>query len=238
MSDVSGVSGASALSNLQISTKTADETEENELGQTAFLELMIAQLNNQNPLDPQDNSAFIAELAQFSSVEGIQQLNNNFSSFSNSFMSNQALQASSLVGTSVTVPATSAALTSTDIVSGIIDLPASTSDLSLNIYSDSGELVDTVDIGSQSAGEVVFRWDGYNMEVNGELLDWNTSQEGGAAAGTYTFEALATVDGEPTQLDTSLSANVNSVTVAADGTLTLNLAGLGPVSVGEVKQFN
>jgi flagellar basal-body rod modification protein FlgD len=236
MSDVSAVSNA--ISDLQISTKTEDEKKDNELGQSAFLELMIAQLNNQDPLSPQENGDFIAQLAQFSSVEGIDRLNNNFDTFTNSFMSNQALQASSLVGSSVTVPASSTDLNAGSFVSGSIDLPASTSDMQVSIYDDSGALVDQIPLGSQSAGEVLFRWDGYNFETNGELLDWNSSHEEGLPPGNYRFDVTATVDGEPTQLDTALSANVNSVTVGSDGQLTLNLAGMGSVNMSDVKQFN
>lgn len=236
MSDVSNVS--SALSDLQITNKTQGIKKENELGQSAFLELMIAQLTNQDPLSPQENGEFIAQLAQFSSVEGINRLNDNFDGFTNNFMSNQALQASSLVGRSVTVPASSTNLAANSFVAGSIDLPASTSDLQVNIYNEDGELVEQVAIGSQPAGEVLFRWDGYNFEANGQLLDWTSSHTEGLPPGKYRFEAFAGIDGDTTKLDTALSANVNSVTLGQDGQLTLNLAGLGSVSMSDVKQFN
>ncbi len=236
MSDISAVS--SAVTDLQISTKTEGEKKDNELGQSAFLELMIAQLNNQDPLSPQENGDFIAQLAQFSSVEGIDKLNNNFDSFANNFMSNQALQASSLVGRSVTVPASSTNLDINSFVAGSIDVPSSTSDLQVNIYSENGALVEQVLVGSQAAGEVVFRWDGFNFEANGELLDWSSSHAEGLPPGKYRFEVTASIDGETTALDTSLSANVNSVTLGSDGQFTLNLAGMGSVSMNDVKQFN
>ncbi|BFM16592.1 flagellar hook assembly protein FlgD [Maricurvus nonylphenolicus] len=238
MSDVSAASATSGLSDLQIATKTEDEKKDNELGQSAFLELMIAQLNNQDPLNPEENGDFIAQLAQFSSVEGIDRLNNNFEGFTNSFMSNQALQASSLVGRSVTVSASSTQLYAGSFVSGSIDLPASTSDVQVNIYDDAGALVDQVSMGYQSQGEVLFRWDGYNFEANGELLDWQSSHEEGLPPGEYRFDVTASIDGETTQLDTALSANVNSVTVGQDGKLILNLAGHGSVNMSDVKQFN
>src|SRR5471032_795987 len=71
------------------------------LGKDAFLQLLVTQLKNQNPLDPQDNSAFVAQLAQFSSLEGITTLNTTVSSIASNASSSQALQASSLVGRSV-----------------------------------------------------------------------------------------------------------------------------------------
>lgn len=236
MSQVSDTTSTnSVLSNLNISNKVP-EKKTNELGQSAFLELMITQMNNQDPLSPQDNTEFVAQLAQFSSVEGLERLNKNFTDFSSTFMSNQALQASSLVGRSVTVTTDTARLNPNDIIAGSVELPAATSDLSIAVYNKSGGLVAKIPVGNVPKGETVFRWDGENMEVNGQLLDWQADTL--APAGEYRFEAFATQDGKQEQLETSLSANVNSVTLGTDGALTLNLAGVGPVNIADVKQFN
>ena len=228
----------SALSNFSITNKTEEEKGSDELGQSAFLELMITQLENQDPLSPQDNSEFVAQLAQFSSVESLDRLNNNFDSFTNSFVENQALQASSLVGRSVTVPTDTTQLELGGVVSASVDVPNSVSDVNLKIYSEDGQLMDDIPLGAQQAGEMVFRWDGLNTEVNGELLDWRSSQDNGASPGNYRFELSSLVDGQETALNTALSANVNSVTVGANGQLTLNLAGIGAVALSDVKQFN
>lgn len=236
MTQVNNTTNNSVLNHLNINNQPK-ETKKNELGQTAFLELMITQLNNQDPLSPQDNTEFIAQLAQFSSVEGLERLNKNFDNFSSTFMSNQALQASSLVGRSVTVPAETSRLTMGGIISGSVDLPAATSDMKVNVYNGSGALVANIPVGGMPAGEVSFRWDGQFMEVNGELLTWSAGEDP-LPVGEYRFEVYATQDGKQEQLKTSLSANVNSVTLGADGTITLNLAGLGPVNIGDVKQFN
>jgi flagellar basal-body rod modification protein FlgD len=103
MADINDVTGAGALSQYDIAQKKPKETSSNELGKDDFLKLMIAQLNNQNPLEPQANAEFVAQLAQFSQVEGIQNMSKGFESLSNSYKSSQALQASSLVGGAVTV---------------------------------------------------------------------------------------------------------------------------------------
>lgn len=239
MSQVNNETANSILSNLNIANKNKDKDEEksNELGQSAFLELMITQMNNQDPLEPQDNTEFIAQLAQFSSVEGLERLNSNFEDFSGSFMSNQALQASSLVGRSVTVPSETSQLFEDGIVNGTVDLEQSASDMKLNVYNAAGELVSNIPLGSRPAGQLAFRWDGQNMEVNGELMDWQGGEEP-LPAGEYRFEVLSKQNGESVQLDTALSANVNSVTLGDDGQLTLNLAGMGAVNIGDVKQFN
>ncbi|WP_317931635.1 flagellar hook assembly protein FlgD [Halioxenophilus sp. WMMB6] len=228
----------SALSAYSVENRNTKETSNSdELGRDVFLQLLTTQLQNQNPLEPQENSEFVAQLAQFTQVESLDELSNSFGDFTGSFLSNQALQASSLVGTSVTVPTSHTLLPPDGIVSGSVDIPASTNELNIEIYDANGSLVDKIPAGAQSAGELVFRWDGSYAEVNGELLDWQSSRED-VSSGEYTFRVSANLNGEVTQLDTSLSANVNSVTVGADGELTLNLAGVGAYSFDEVVQFN
>jgi flagellar basal-body rod modification protein FlgD len=230
----SPASSSSVTDNLSISKRTEAKKNTNELGQAAFLELMITQMNNQNPLSPQDNTEFVAQLAQFSSVEGLERLNKSF----NSFMSNNALQASSLVGRSVNVESEKSTLVKGGIVAGSVDLAYATQNLKINIYDDKGSLVQNIPIGEAPRGEMVFRWDGQNMELNGELLDWEAGDDAVAAAGEYRFEITADQNGKNEALKTSLSANVNSVTIGENGALILNLAGIGAVDANKVKQFN
>lgn len=220
-----------------------EEKSNDELGQSAFLELMITQLNNQDPLSPQENGEFIAQLAQFSSVEGIERLNGNFESFNDSFLSNQALQASSLVGRAVSVPAEKTSLDPNGIVSGSFELPTAATNVSVNVYSEAGALVQTIPLGTLPSGEQSFRTDGLNFEVNGEIVDWTSDfseddMPEKLEPGVYRYEVTAVLDGEATQVDTALSANVNSVTVNPEGELVLNLAVLGSVKLSDVKQFN
>jgi len=240
MSDVASTSASDVLAGYAINKTTAAETakkKSNELGQDAFLQLMITQMKNQDPLSPQDNSEFVAQLAQFSSVQGLEKLNTSFNNFSSTFMSNQALQASSLVGRSVSVEGKTSILSSGGIVSGSVNLPASATDLKINIYDSKGALAASIPVGTATKGENNFRWDGQNIEFNGKLLDW-TSGDQALPPDTYAFEVTASQDGKTQQLATNLSANVNSVTVGEDGKLILNLAGVGPVEMSKVSQFN
>lgn len=233
MSSVASTSSSSVVDNLSITKRQETKKNTNELGQAAFLQLMITQMNNQNPLSPQDNTEFVAQLAQFSSVEALERLNTSF----NSFMSNNALQASSLVGRSVSVETETSTLYSGGIVAGSVDLTYSTSDAQIRIYDESDELIQTIPVGALPQGESVFRWDGQNIELNGQLLDWEAG-DSAAAAGQYRFEVTATQNGKTEALKTSLSANVNSVTIGENGQLILNLAGIGAVDASKVKQFN
>lgn len=239
MSNVTGTAATSttALDQFDINKKNPTVKKSNELGQDAFLELMITQMKNQDPLSPQSNTEFVAQLAQFSSVQGLEKLNTNFNSFSSSFQSNQALQASSLVGRSVSVESATSILAKDGIISGSVNLPAATSDLKINIYASNGVLAAQIPAGAAAQGDTNFRFDGHNMEVNGQLLNW-TSGAKALPADTYRFEVLATQAGTSQQLTTNLSANVNSVTLGSDGKLVLNLAGHGAVDMSKVKQFN
>lgn len=217
MSTVSGVS--SALDQYQI---TQDTTQNKELGKNEFLNLLVAQLNNQNPLEPQGNGEFIAQLAQFSTVEGVEKLNTSMESLLSGYQSSQALQASSLVGRKVIVPTDKAVVDTSESFKASLVLPVTSSNVYVNVYDSAGTVVNRVNLGEQAAGNVSFIWDG--KDASGNLLP----------PGTYKFEAQATYDGETEGLYTLLPANVDSVTLGGSE-LTLNLAGLGSVPLSQVQ---
>lgn len=216
---------SSAISHLAAQQKFQSEPKKNELGQDAFLKLMITQMNNQNPLDPQSNSEFVAQLAQFSSVEGLERLNHSIDSLVGSFQSSQALQASSLVGRQVSVATEVANLTSGEEVRGTVNVPYDTRSVTLNVYSSTGELVFTDSLGAMGAGQQAFNWSGSD-DVGNPL-----------PSGRYRIEMTADYGGETLQLGTEMRANVDSVTVGANGTLTLNVDGVGPVLLSKVRNI-
>ncbi|WP_304440024.1 flagellar hook capping FlgD N-terminal domain-containing protein, partial [Oleiphilus sp. HI0061] len=139
------VSSADALSDYRYepTTKTQGSSD---LGQNEFMELMIAQMENQSPLDPQDNGEFISQLAEFSSLEEMQKLSSQVESFATQYQSSQALQASAMVGRTVLVPGTEAPMAADGTISGLVDLEASTGSLKVSIFNGSGELVNQVDM--------------------------------------------------------------------------------------------
>ena len=196
------------------------------LGKDAFLQLLVTQLKNQNPLDPQDNTAFVAQLAQFSSLEGITTLNDTVNSLSGGLQSSQALQASSLVGRSVIVQTGEAYVdpSSGKPFNGTVVVKDADSKPTITITDADGEVVRTLDMGVQKAGNVDFTWDGKDDE--GVLLD----------KGSYTFTASTKDDTGPTALTTYLPATVNSVTLSkTGGEIMLNLAGLGSIGISKVQ---
>jgi len=195
-----------------------------ELGKNQFLELLVAQLNNQNPLEPQENGEFIAQLAQFSQVEGIEKLNSSMGSLLSGYQSSQALQASSLVGRKVIVPTDKALVDTSESFKASAVLPVSSNNVFVNVYDNAGSLVNRINLGQQPAGNVSFIWDGKNAK--GELMP----------PGTYKFEAQATVGNENKGLYTMLPANVDSVVLPQNGgELMLNLAGIGSIGLSKVQ---
>lgn len=200
-------------------------TTSNELGADDFMDLMIAQMQNQDPMSPMDNGDFIAQLAQFSASSGIQDLNTSFSSLSTSLQSYQALQASGLVGRSVLISSDSAALSAESKVEGMVNLDTSTQQLTLGIYDQNGTLVRRVPMGMQTAGTVPFEWDG--------LMDDGTV----APAGVYDLRAEALVNGEMTAMETLVFSDVESVSLSSRGGVLLNLDGIGTADLSDVYQI-
>ena len=196
-----------------------------DMGRNEFMDLMMAQMKNQNPLDPQKNEDFVAQLAQFSSLEEMQSLNSSVEDAMGQFRSTQALQASAMVGQSVLVQGNIANLGPEGEVKGAVDLPSGTSNLRVSVYNPSGELVRQMDMGQQGSGTVNFTWDGENG--NGDLME----------PGDYRVQAEAQYNGETQELATQLNANVDSVSLE-NGGVTLNLAGRGSVPLDQVKQIN
>lgn len=222
MSEVTGAGLSSILDEYAIK----EAPKESELGRDEFLKLLVTQLENQDPLSPQENGEFVAQLAQFSSLEEAQNLSSSFDGFANNFMSSQHLQATSLVGRPVHVASNATLLGDEGVISILADLPAAAEGATLSVYDQSGALVDNYDLAQTTPGRNEFIWTG----ENGEGLRYPT--------GVYNFVVSSSRDGIVEEAPVFLSSNVNSVTIEPGGSLTLNLAGIGPTSMSEVIQIN
>lgn len=207
-------------------TQTQSSKPNDKLLQEDFLELMVAQLKNQDPMKPMESGDFLGDIAQFGTVSGIQDLQESFAALSDSIYSNQALQASSLVDRSVLVPLDRGVLPSGGALAGVVDLPVSTPQLTVSIHDSAGALVRSISLGAQAAGTPQFQWDG--------LMDDGSY----AAPGTYQVRAEATIDGETTALNPLIEAEVRSVTLGGAGQgLQLELENLGTIDFSMVRQI-
>ena len=205
--------------------RTDDNTATKELGQADFLELLTTQLANQDPLSPTDSKEFITQMSQFSSVDSLQTLVTQFDDLSASLTSNQALQASSLVGREVLFPSAVGFVANEAGMSGQINIPSYVQNVRFEIRDEAGQLVRRIDVGDKDAGDVEFYWDGRNEE--GEFL----------GQGQYEVAAFGVFNGQTEQLPTSIRARVQSVNLGGSaGGISLNLTGLGEVDFNDVKQ--
>jgi flagellar basal-body rod modification protein FlgD len=208
----------------QTQAATAAKAKKTELGSSDFMTLMITQLKNQDPMKPQDPSEFLGQLAQFSTVSGIQSMQTSMTELAGSLRSAQVLSGATLVGREVLASSTKANLLSGGTIKGAVDIPAAVSNAQLTIKDNTGQLVRKIDLKDSGDGLTEFTWDGLN----------STGQP--AAAGTYEFEITATSGGETYSFDTLLSSKVASVTIdPTRGDLILN-TDIGPVAISDVQR--
>ncbi len=197
-----------------------------ELGQAQFLELMTTQLKFQDPLKPMENGDFLGQMAQFGTVNGINDLNTTFTEMSSSFQSNQALQASTLVGRRVMVPSNEGVLTAGEPLRGAVDLDRPANRVVISIESASGQLLHREELGVNSAGLAEFEWDG--TDASGEPM----------ASGNYRISAEVHQGEEVSSGKLYTVVDVESVTLGVGGQdLTLSLTGLGDVNMSQVRKI-
>ncbi|MCB1671543.1 MAG: flagellar hook capping FlgD N-terminal domain-containing protein [Gammaproteobacteria bacterium] len=175
-----------------------------ELGQEDFFRLMVAQLNNQDPTKPLDNAEFLGQLAQFSTVSGIDDMNESFNGLVNNFFTSQAMMAAQLIGREVLSEAgtmLNAFYTPGEAVSGGLIADSDTQDSRVNIYNGTGNLVNTIALGDIKAGSHQFTWNGV-LKGGGE-----------AELGNYLIVAEGRVDGSKVSLPMQQYNEVTSVSV-------------------------
>lgn len=198
----------------------------NELGEDEFLKLMLTQLQNQDPFQPMENGEFIAQMAQFSSVQGINDMARSMQDLTASFGANQALQAASLVGHEVLVDGNFAGLKTGDSIIGGFDLPASTGNATVNIYDMSGKLVHQDYLGQKAAGQHDFSWDG-------SLSDGSQAPEG-----VYEIRVEYSTGDSSAAADVYIQSTIKSVNFAAGGNeVVLNTSDGQSLGILDIRQI-
>jgi flagellar basal-body rod modification protein FlgD len=202
-------------------------TQKTQLDQSDFLKLLTTQLKNQDPLKPVENEAFVAQMAQFSSLSGITEMNTKLGSILDSLNNNQLSTATGLVGKYVLTPSAKAVPDGTGAVYGTITIPEGATDTTLAIKDSTGATIRTIKLGAVEDGVHEFAWDGKNDA--GEAVE----------AGPVTIEATANVGGKREALATSVYALVQSVSTATPNSpMTLDLLGIGSVTFDKVQKIS
>lgn len=190
--------------------------------QDRFLKLLVTQMKNQDPLNPTDNAQITSQLAQISTVNGIDKLNTALTTMSTSFLAAQQLQASGMIGHLVLAAGTNIELQKGLGVGGI-ELTQPADDVTVNVMS-GGNVVKTIHMNAQEAGVHNFAWDG------------STDAKGTAPDGKYTFQVTALQNGKKIDVQPLAAGLVQSVSLF-NNDLQLNTHGLGSVPAGQIKQI-
>jgi len=195
------------------------------LGQADFLKLMTAQMQNQDPFNPVDNTQMVAQMAQFSSLSGISEMNTTLKSIADKLTGTSANDALAYVGKTVLTEGDTAFGRTTGGIAGAVDVDSAASDLKVTIQDQSGNVLKTLDLGAQTKGTVNFDWDG--------------KTEAGADAGAGPFKVVANANANGARVATStlVWAPVTSVSMPSSGTPVLNVAGIGNVDLSAVRQI-
>ena len=201
----------------------ASNTRADGMGQADFLRLMTEQMKNQDPLNPLKGAEFLGQLAQFSTVQGIENMQQAMNAMASVMENDQSLRAATLVGRDALVEVDSVSLGAGAGASGeIVATRAGT--IQLEVVGAGGQVVRKLSVEASGSGPVPFGWDG--KDADGNPL----------AAGTYTFRA-STGSGDQTEaLAVRMAARIDSVSIEPQG-LVLNLAGLGRVPLSTVRRI-
>ena len=171
-----------------------------DLDRNAFLRIFTTQLQNQNPLDPMKNEAFVAQLAQFSTLEATYAMSDSLGNFVNSQQSERMLRGSNLLGKQIFAPGVSMEQKGGEALEGVVRVKESYDNLKLNVVNaDTGELVNQMELGPQTAGDFEFTWNGGNFD--GEA----------APAGNYRFQAIGSLGEESVEVPVLAQSRIKGV---------------------------
>ena len=203
--------------------KFAPKKLKDQLGQEDFLKLMTVQLQNQDPFAPVDNADFIAQMAQFSTVTGITQMGETMKSVSNQLSELRIASATQLMGHSVLVPGKYARPNQEGVISGVVDLPNTASNLKIVFESLDGEVLHEENLGAQMAGLIGFEW----KNLPQDMVDMKDQ---------VLIRAFTGNEGESDQLSTQVLAKVSGTSKTNDG-LMLEVEDYGSVDASKVVRF-
>jgi flagellar basal-body rod modification protein FlgD len=198
---------------------------EKDMDQQAFLKLFTTQLQNQNPLEPVKNEAFVAQLAQFSQLEATTKMASSMETMAGVMQGDRLMAGASLIGKKVASPSGTAELVEGANVTGVLSLPAGASSIQLDVFDQNGSKVFTQNMGRQAPGDVTVRWEGFNAA--GQRMP----------EGRYNVVATVDAFGELSQVPISTPATVRSISMQ-NNELMLELNDGSSVSLAEVQRID
>jgi len=211
-------------------------TSSSDATQDRFLKLLVTQLQNQDPLNPMDNAQMTTQLAQISTVTGIDKLNTTLNSMIDSVASSQNVQTADMIGKSVLVAGSKLVLSSstatdstgkevtTKTAVGGVKLATAADSVTVTVKDSSGNVVSVQNLGAQKAGVFNYSWDG------------TTDAKTIAADGTYTISVSALQAGKAVEA-TAMQFGTVSALVRSGSTFLLDLGSLGKVALADVQQI-
>lgn len=216
-------SAAALFASLNANSGSATNVSTAASTQDRFLKLLVTQMKNQDPLNPMDNAQVTSQMAQLSTVTGIDKLNATLQALSDSMVPNQSLQAATMIGHGVLVPGSGIGLSNGSSYGGI-DLAQSVDKVDIAIYDQAGALVRNMQLGAQPAGLVNWQWDGRN-DAGASVAD-----------GSYTFTVKAAQAGNAVDATALQFGMVNSVTQGKQG-VALRVGQLDGIALSQVRQI-
>lgn len=206
-----------SASNRNATTKAEDQ-------QTKFLTLLTTQLKNQDPLNPMDNAQMTSQLAQISTVDGIERLNTTLASMMSSTSESQALQMAALVGHGALVEGKNLPLSEDGAIGGF-DLVSGADRVKIEIKDANGNVVRTINLDDQEAGVQNFVWDGKNND--------SVAVE----PGNYTFNVTATQGNADVKVTALQFGYISGVVRSSNGDIGVDVGGYGRFTVDDLKQI-
>ena len=169
------------------------------MGQDQFLTLLLAQLKYQDPLNPMEGTEFSAQLAQFSSLEQLVNMNDKLESLEAVQQGSNRLQALNLIGTEVEASGNILSLKDGEMAKGIFSVE-DWANCVVNIFDQDGKLIRQLDLGGVNPGEQEFLWDGKDSG-GGQMIE-----------GAYPFEIVAVnAEGQTLSVETRIQGKVDSI---------------------------
>jgi flagellar basal-body rod modification protein FlgD len=212
-----------AFSSLNNAAAGSSTKTKNEAGaEDRFLKLLVAQMQNQDPLNPMDNAQVTSQMAQIQSVNGIEKLNRTVEGLGTQFAQLSALQGASLVGRDVIVPGDRLVANDKNLVQGGFELAGPADSVKIEVLNAGGRVVDTIDLGAQGAGQHGFEW---------------TPAQGVDASIGERFRVVAKSGSTNVSFTPLMRDRVDAVLAGGD-TLTLELRHSGSVPYTQIRAFN